>query len=344
MSELQKLLEYVVKKDASDLHLSAGSPPTVRMYGTMKPITEQPVSAGMMDKILSEIMTANQKVTYEKDNQVDFSVDIPGLSRFRVNAFAQSRGPAAVFRVIKSSTPTLDDLGMPAVLKKLMMSERGLILVTGPTGSGKSTTMAAMIDFANNHKHGHIITIEDPIEFIHKNKNCLINHREVGTHAPTFSHALKGALREDPDIILLGELRDLETIGMAITAAETGHLVLATLHTNSAPKAIDRILNVFPADQQPQIRSMLSESLRAVIAQELLPRMDGKGRVAALEILINVVAVRNIIRENKIHQIPTVIQTGSAIGMQGMEQELNQMMMKGIISKEVAEEKIKALK
>lgn len=344
MSEITKLLEYVVKQDVSDLHLSTGVPPTVRLHGQMKPLNDKPLSHQVLENILKEIMTSRQYEFFKDESEIDFSVDIQNISRFRVNAFCQARGYSAVFRVIKAQTPTLDDLKMPEILKKLAMSERGLILVTGPTGSGKSTTLAAMIDFVNTSKRAHIITIEDPIEFVHQNKNCLINQREIGTHTRSFANALKGALREDPDIILLGELRDLETVKLAITAAETGHLVLATLHTNSAPKAIDRVISVFPADEQEQIRSMLSESLRAVIAQELLTRLDGNGRIAALEILINIVAVRNTIRENKIHQIPTIIQTNTTIGMQSMEQVLNQLAMQGRISKKIANDKIRALK
>ena len=344
MSEITKLLDYVVKQDVSDLHLSSGVPPIVRLHGQMKPLNDKPISAQVLETILKEVMNSRQYNTFQEESEIDFSVDIQGISRFRVNAFSQARGYSAVFRVFKAQTPTLDDLKLPEILKKLSTSERGLILVTGPTGSGKSTTLAAMIDYVNSNKRAHIITIEDPIEFVHQNKHCLVNQREVGTHTKSFANALKSALREDPDIILLGELRDLETVKLAITAAETGHLVLATLHTNSAPKAIDRMISVFPADEQEQIRSMLSESLRAVIAQELLTRLDGKGRVAALEVLINIVAVRNTIRENKIHQIPTIIQTNTSIGMQSMEQVLNQLAMQGRISKKVAQEKIRALK
>ena len=343
MTEIMKLLEFAVRQKASDLHLSAGVPPILRIKGEVKQIHDKVVSPSVLESILQEIMTTKQYDTFLEKAELDFSLDIPNLSRFRINAFNQSRGYSAVFRVISSVIPTLDQLKLPETLKSLCMSERGLILVTGPTGSGKSTTLAAMINHINENRLAHIVTIEDPIEFVHTNKKCLINHREVGTHTHSFANALKSALREDPDIILLGELRDLETIELAITAAETGHLVFATLHTNTAPKAIDRVISVFPAYQQPQIRTMLSESLRAVIAQELLPRADTRGRVAALEILINVVAVRNTIRENKIFQIPTIIQTSTAIGMQSMEQVLKQLAMKNIITPKMAEKKIRAL-
>jgi len=344
MSEIRNLLEIIVKRGVSDLHLSSGVPPKVRIQGEIKNLNEKPLPSSFLEKIFKELMNREQFDEFIKEKEMDFSFDIPGLSRFRVNAFVQSRGFSAVFRVIEAVTPTIDELKLPQILKKLVMAERGLILVTGPTGSGKSTTLAAMIDYLNENRAGHIITIEDPIEFVHENKKCLINQRELGAHTISFSNALKAALREDPDIILLGELRDLETVMLAITAAETGHLVLATLHTNSAPKAVDRVISVFPAEQQAQIRSMLSESLRAVICQELLPKTNGRGRVAALEILINIVAIKNTIRENKIHQIPTIIQTNNSIGMQSMEQELNNLAMKNVIDPRLAKKKIRALR
>ncbi|MCB9478187.1 MAG: type IV pilus twitching motility protein PilT [Deltaproteobacteria bacterium] len=343
MAEIAKLLAHVAKKDASDLHLSAGTPPLMRHLGQMVPVTQNPLASDVIERLIKEIMTDEQWAEFLAKNQIDFAVSIEGVSRFRVNAFRQHRGAAAVFRVVKSEVPTLEKLNLPKVLTQLVALERGLILVTGPTGSGKSTTLAAMVDYLNTHRSGHIITIEDPIEFVHPNKKCLVNQREIGTHAASFADALRAALREDPDIILLGELRDLETIDLAVTAAETGHMVFGTLHTNSAAKAIDRIINTYPADEQAMIRAMISESLRGVIAQELLPKADGSGRVAALEILISTPAVRNIIRENKIFQLPTVMQTNQSIGMQSMKQVLENLAMTRVITQELAKEKLASL-
>jgi twitching motility protein PilT len=281
-------------------------------------------------------MTDDQKSTFEKRRDVDFALELRGVSRFRANVMQQQRGPAAVFRVIPSQVIPLEQLGMPKAVKDLASREKGLVLITGPTGSGKSTTLASMVDFVNEHLQGHILTIEDPIEFLHESKRCLVNQREVGQHTDSFAAALRAGLREDPDVILVGELRDLETTQLAISAAETGHLVFATLHTNSASKTIDRVIDMFPPEQQGQIRSMLSESLEGVITQKLLPTKDGKGRVAALEILIGVPAIRNLIRENKTPQIATAIQTGAQHGMQSLDQALRDLVMQGKLSRDEA--------
>src|SRR5262245_31584088 len=286
-----------------------------------------------------DILNDEQKRVFEERRDLDFAIDIPNVSRFRANLLVQGRGLAAVFRVIPTKIKTLEELGMPAVLKDLASRERGLIVVTGPTGSGKSTTLAAMIDFINETRRGHILTIEDPVEFVHESKKCLVNQREVGRHTGSFASALRAALREDPDVILVGELRDLETTSLAITAAETGHLVFATLHTSSAAKTIDRIIDIFPAGQQAQVRTMLSESLEGVVAQTLLPAKDGKGRVAALEVLVGVPALRNLIREDKTAQILSVIQTGAQHGMQSLDQSLRDLVMQGRLSRDEAMKK-----
>jgi len=333
---VHKLLAFSLQKGASDLHLSAGMPPLIRLHGEMTRLDVPAIPEDEMLRMVGEIMTEEQKKEYEVEQDLDFAIDSPGIGRYRVNLFCQARGPAAVFRTIPTQIPTFADLGLPPVLASLTKKERGLILVTGPTGSGKSTTLAAMVDHINQHRRGHIITVEDPIEFVHIPKSCLVNQREVGRHTHSFANALRGALREDPDVILVGELRDLETTQLAITAAETGHVVFGTLHTNSAPKTIDRIIDVFPSGQQAQIRSMLSESLVGVISQTLLKRKDGNGRVSAFEILVAIPAIRNLIREDKTAQMVSMIQTGASHGMQSMDQCLKRLVMEGTVTPELA--------
>jgi twitching motility protein PilT len=337
--DVRTLLQATVEAGASDLHVSAGMPPMIRVRGDMvrsqAPALADPDARAM----LATLMNEGQRKEFEERREIDFAFELPGLCRFRANIFEQRRGIGGVFRVIATKIRTLDDLGTPRILRDLSMRERGLVLVTGPTGSGKSTTLAAMIDFVNSSRPGHIITIEDPIEFVHESKNCLINQREVGAHTDSFSAALRSALREDPDILLVGELRDLETTALAITAAETGHLVFGTLHTNSAAKTIDRLIDIFPADRQSQVRTMVSESLEAVIAQTLLPTADGKARVAALEILVGVPALRNLIREDKTTQIQSVMQVGAQHGMQTLDQALKDLVITGKITRETAVER-----
>ena len=334
--DINALLTYAKEEGASDLHISAGLPPMLRLRGAMVRLELEPLTRKDARDAIYAILTEQRRQAFEERLDLDFGFEIEGVSRFRANVFMQQRGPGAVFRLVPNKVKTLDDLAMPQVLKDLSMKEKGLVVVTGPTGSGKSTTLAAMVDHVNERKTAHIITIEDPIEFVHDPKGCLINQREVGPHTVSFAAALRAALREDPDIILVGELRDLETTSLAITAAETGHLVFATLHTNSAHKTVDRIIDIFPGDQQSQVRTMLSESLEAVIAQTLMPTMDGKGRVAALEVLIGVPALRNLIREDKTAQIPSVIQTGSQYGMQTLEQSLRELVDRRQITREEA--------
>jgi twitching motility protein PilT len=331
-ADLRALLKAIVDAKASDLHLSVGAPPIARMRGDMVAFQAPPLDANETRDALYQLIDEAQRIHFEEHHELDFAFEIPGLSRFRANFFEQRRGPAAVFRVIASTVPTLESLNPPAVLRELASKERGLVLVTGPTGSGKSTTLAAMIDYINLNFQKHIITIEDPIEFVHERKRCLINQREVGVHTKSFASALKSALREDPDILLVGELRDLETTALAITAAETGHLVFGTLHTNSAGKTVDRLVDIFPADRQAQVRTMLSESLEGVVAQSLIPTADGKGRVAAHEILIGVPALRNLIREAKTAQIPSVMQVGAAHGMVTLDQSLKDLVTSGKIT------------
>lgn len=317
---------------ASDLHLSSGSQPIIRLHGDLQRVKYKVLEHEELKKMLYEI-TPEQKVKeFEEDGDVDFSYEIPKLARYRVNFFMQLRGCAAVFREIPQKILSIDDLRLPSLFKNLAMLPKGLVLVTGPTGSGKSTTLAAIVDYANRQRKDHILTIEDPIEFVHEPANCLINQREVSRDTKSFKSALRGALREDPDIILVGEMRDLETIELAIEAAETGHLVFSTLHTISAAKTIDRIIEVFPGDVQGQIRSGLSESLRAVISQNLFKRVDRPGRVAALEILVGVPAVRNLIRENKTFQINSVIETGKKYGMQSLDDAIMKLLKEGTIS------------
>ncbi|MEO0227852.1 MAG: type IV pilus twitching motility protein PilT [candidate division WOR-3 bacterium] len=340
MSEIKKLLKYTINSNASDLHLSAGSPIMMRVYGSMKKLNESEVSAEVIRELIFDIIDEEQKTSLEKEKEIDFSLHIPEIGRFRVNIFHQRQGLGAVFRVIPEKIPNMKDIGLPGVIQELIDLDYGLILVTGPTGSGKSTTLASMIDYINTNKDGHIITIEDPIEFIHTSKNCIVNQREVGSNTHSFSQALRSALREDPDYILVGEMRDLETISLALTAAETGHLVFATLHTSSAAKTVTRIIDVFPTDQQDRIRVQLSESLQGVIAQRLYPRKDAPGRVAAFEILIATQAVRNLIREQKVYQIESVIQTGKQFGMQDMEQSKRKLVSEGKLSPEYLKERI----
>ena len=334
--QIQPLLQAIVNAGASDLHVSTGMPPIARLRGEMVPLQSPPLDPEQTRQALYELLTDAQRVAFAERQDLDFALEIPGLARFRANYFEQRRGVAAVFRVISSKIPTLDELGTPRVLKDLALRERGLVLVTGPTGSGKSSTLAAMIDHVNETCQKHIITIEDPIEFVHQPKKCLINQREVGAHTGSFSAALRGALREDPDVMLVGELRDLETTALAITAAETGHLVFGTLHTNSAPKTIDRLIDVFPPGQQAQVRTMLSESLEGVVAQTLIPTADKKGRVAAFEILVGVHALRNLIREDKTSQIQSVIQVGAAQGMMTLDQSLKELVISGKITRDAA--------
>jgi twitching motility protein PilT len=333
--DIAQLLAFSVKNNASDLHLSAGVPPMIRVDGDVKRINMPALSHKEVHSMIYDIMSDKQRKDYEEFLETDFSFEIPKLARFRVNAFNQSRGAGAVFRTIPSQIRTLDDLKAPAIFRDIAMYPRGLVLVTGPTGSGKSTTLAAMIDYVNTNKPDHIITIEDPIEFVHESKKSLINQREVHRDTLGFSEALRSALREDPDVILVGEMRDLETIRLAMTASETGHLVFGTLHTSSAAKTVDRIVDVFPANEKEMIRTMLSESLRAVISQTLLKKTGG-GRIAAHEIMIGTPAIRNLIREGKIAQMYSAIQTGQAAGMQTLDQNLQELLTKGVISKEEA--------
>lgn len=333
--DIAELLAFSVKNKASDLHLSAGLPPMIRVDGDIRRINVPALDQKTLHALIYDIMSDKQRKDYEEFLEVDFSFEIPGLARFRVNAFNQNRGSGAVFRTIPTTILTLEDLHAPPIFKEIINVPRGLILVTGPTGSGKSTTLAAMIDHVNKTEHGHILTIEDPIEFVHTSNKCLINQREVHKDTLGFNEALRSALREDPDIILVGELRDIETIRLAMTAAETGHLVFATLHTSSAPKTIDRIIDVFPAGEKPMVRSMLSESLRSVISQTLLKRVGG-GRVAAHEIMVGIPAIRNLIREDKIAQMYTSIQTGQNHGMQTLDQCLQSLVQTGKITKQAA--------
>ncbi|WP_114326217.1 type IV pilus twitching motility protein PilT [Candidatus Colwellia aromaticivorans] len=336
--DITELLAFSVQHEASDLHLSTGSPPLIRVDGDVRKLNIPAFDAKDVNALVYDIMNDRQRKEYEENLEVDFSFEVPNLARFRVNAFNQNRGPAAVFRTIPSKILSLDDLGCPDIFRDISDTPRGLVLVTGPTGSGKSTTLAAMVDYINDSKNDHILTIEDPIEFVHENKQCLINQREVHRDTLSFSAALRSALREDPDVILVGEMRDLETIRLAMTAAETGHLVFGTLHTTSAPKTIDRIIDVFPAAEKSMVRSMLSESLRAVISQTLIKKVGG-GRVASHEIMIGTPAIRNLIREDKIAQMYSAIQTGMSNGMQTMDQCLQNLVNRGMITKGAAMEK-----
>ena len=336
--DIAELLTFSVKNGASDLHLSAGLPPMIRVDGDIRKINVPALDHKTVHGLIYDIMNDKQRKDYEEFLEADFSFEIPDLARFRVNAFNQNRGAGGVFRTIPSEILSLEDLGTPAIFKEVSEHPRGLVLVTGPTGSGKSTTLAAMVDYINNKSFAHILTVEDPIEFVHQSKKCLVNQREVHRDTHGFNEALRAALREDPDIILVGEMRDLETIRLALTAAETGHLVFGTLHTSSAAKTIDRVIDVFPAAEKTMVRSMLSESLRAVIAQTLLKK-NGGGRVAAWEIMIGTPAIRNLIREDKVAQMYSAIQTGQAAGMNTMDQYLQDLVARGLISRHDARSK-----
>ena len=338
--DITELLAFSAKQGASDLHLSAGLPPMIRVDGDVRRINLPPLEHKQVHALIYDIMNDKQRKDYEEFLETDFSFEVPGVARFRVNAFNQNRGAGAVFRTIPSKVLTMEDLGMGEVFKKITDVPRGLVLVTGPTGSGKSTTLAAMLDYLNSNKYHHILTIEDPIEFVHESKKCLVNQREVHRDTLGFSEALRSALREDPDIILVGEMRDLETIRLALTAAETGHLVFGTLHTTSAAKTIDRVVDVFPAEEKSMVRSMLSESLQSVISQTLLKKIGG-GRVAAHEIMIGTPAIRNLIREDKVAQMYSAIQTGGSLGMQTLDMCLKGLLAKRLISRESAREKAK---
>ena len=338
--DITELLAFSAKQGASDLHLSAGLPPMIRVDGDVRRINLPPLDHKQVHALIYDIMNDKQRKDYEEFLETDFSFEVPGVARFRVNAFNQNRGAGAVFRTIPSKVLTMEDLGMGEVFRKITDVPRGLVLVTGPTGSGKSTTLAAMLDYLNGTKYHHILTVEDPIEFVHESKKCLINQREVHRDTLGFNEALRSALREDPDIILVGEMRDLETIRLALTAAETGHLVFGTLHTTSAAKTIDRVVDVFPAEEKSMVRSMLSESLQAVISQTLLKKIGG-GRVAAHEIMIGTPAIRNLIREDKVAQMYSAIQTGGALGMQTLDSCLKGLVAKGLVSRESAREKAK---
>ena len=330
--DITELLAFSVKNKASDLHLSSGLPPMIRVHGDVRRINLPAMEHKDVHSMVYDIMNDGQRKFYEENLECDFSFEIPNLARFRVNAFVQQRGAAAVFRTIPSKVLTLEQLNCPKIFKDIAEYPRGIVLVTGPTGSGKSTTLAAMINHINENSHAHILTVEDPIEFVHESKKCLINQREVGPHTLSFANALRSALREDPDVILVGEMRDLETIRLALTGAETGHLVFGTLHTSSAAKTIDRVVDVFPAAEKEMVRSMLSESLRAVISQTLLKTKDGTGRCAAHEIMIGTPAIRNLIRENKVAQMYSSIQTGAQLGMQTLDQNLLELVRRNVVS------------
>jgi len=335
--DVADLLVQTKEKGGSDLHLSAGALPLMRLHGSLLPVDNHPLSRDDVHKMIYEILNDDQRRVFEEHRDFDFAIEIGEFARFRVNVFNQRNGEGAVFRVIPTQIRSGQELGLPEVVNTLALRENGLVLVTGPTGSGKSTTLAAMIDLVNGTQKKHIITLEDPIEFVHKSKGCLVNQREIGMHTKSFASALRAALREDPDVILVGEMRDLETISLALTAAETGHLVFATLHTKSAPKTVDRIIDAFPPAQQQQVRVQLAEALQGVVSQVLLPTKDRKGRVAALEIMVATVAIRNLIREGKTHQMPSAIQTGTQFGMQSLEQALRNLVMQGRIDRALAE-------
>ncbi len=336
MAKIDAFFKLMNEQGASDLHLTAGQPPALRIRGEIERIKYKVLDSDDLRGMLYEIAPEQKIKLFEESGDIDFGYEIPGLARYRANFFMQKNGVAAVFREIPSTIMTSDQLGLPEVVSKLATLPRGLILVTGPTGSGKSTTLAAVVDVANRSRKDHIITVEDPIEFVHQSQGCIVNHREIGIHTNSFATALRGALREDPDIIMVGEMRDLETISLAVEAASTGHLVFSTLHTSSAYKTVDRVIEVFPSSEQPLIRSTLSDGLRAVIAQVLFKRIDRKGRVVALEILIANPAVRNLIREGKTHQIPSMIQTGKKYGMILLDDSIMDLYTKGMVSAEEA--------
>lgn len=336
--DITQLLQFACQHDASDLHISSGEPPMVRVSGDVKRIKAPALTSEQTHAMLYDIMSDSQRKAFEEKSDIDFSMQLGEVARFRVNIFRQNRGLGAVFRKIPTKILSFEQLNLPNSLAEISRREKGLVLVTGPTGSGKSTTLAAMIDLINDEFEGHILTVEDPIEFVHRSKKCLINQREVGPHTQSFNNALRAALREDPDVILVGEMRDLETIQLALTAAETGHLVFGTLHTSSAPKTVDRIIDVFPPNQQAQVRAMFAESVQAIITQTLCKRIGG-GRVAALEILLGTTAVRNLIREGKIHQIPSVMQISQNVGMQTLDMHLVELVDRNLITRETAIEK-----
>ena len=333
--DLSELLAFAVKNGASDIHISSGLPPLIRIDGEMRRIKVDPLTSNVVHDMIYDIMLDSQRKEFEERLEADFAFEIANVARFRVNAYNQARGPAAAFRTIPTEVLSLEDINAPPIFRTLSEKHRGLVLVTGPTGSGKSTTLAAMVDYVNHFKKGHILTIEDPIEFVHQSHNCLINQREVGRHTQGFNNALRSALREDPDVVLVGEMRDQETISLALTAAETGHLVFGTLHTSSAAKTIDRIIDVFPAGEKEMVRAMLSESLEGVIAQRLLKKPEG-GRVAAYEIMIGTPAIRNLIREAKVPQIYGMIQTGRDAGMVTMDQSLDDLVSRNLVTRETA--------
>lgn len=339
MAKIDAFFKLMLEQGASDLHLVSGQQPILRIRGEMERVQYDVFDNDTLKAMLYEIAPEEKIKIFEETGDVDFGYEIPGMARFRSNFFLQKYGIGAVFRLIPSDILTIEQLGLPEVCKKFAMLQKGLILVTGPTGSGKSTTLAAIIDYANKMRKDHIITVEDPIEFVHKSQGCIVNHREIGMHTKSFGAALRGALREDPDIILVGEMRDLETIQLALEAAATGHLVFGTLHTTSAPKTVDRVVDVFPANQQAQIRTTLSESLKGVVAQNLFKRADKKGRCAALEILVCTYAVGNLIRESKTHQLPSAMQTGKKYGMQTLDDAIMELLMKKWISPEEAYDK-----
>ncbi len=333
--DLSELLAFAVKNGASDIHISAGLPPLIRIDGEMRRIKVDPLTSNVVHDMIYDIMLDSQRKEFEERLEADFAFEIASVARFRVNAYNQARGPAAAFRTIPTEVLSLEDINAPPIFRTLSEKHRGLVLVTGPTGSGKSTTLAAMVDYVNHSKKGHILTIEDPIEFVHQSHNCLVNQREVGRHTQSFNNALRSALREDPDVVLVGEMRDQETISLALTAAETGHLVFGTLHTSSAAKTIDRIIDVFPAGEKEMVRAMLSESLEGVIAQRLLKKPEG-GRVAAYEIMVGTPAIRNLIREAKVPQIYGMIQTGRDAGMVTMDQSLDDLVSRNLVTRETA--------
>ncbi len=341
--KLDKIFRTALEYKASDVYITTGSKPVLRIHGDLVPIEEHPdLTAEETQAYLFDVMTDTQRERFLKEKDLDFSIEVAGVARFRVNVFFQRKGMGGVFRLIPSKIQSLSELGLPEQLRKVLDMENGLVLVTGPTGSGKSTTLAAVIDEFNQNFASHIITVEDPIEFVHDNKRSIVEQREVGNHTQTFQASLRAALREDPDIILVGELRDLETIALALTAAETGHLVLATLHTSGASQTIDRIIDVFPPSQQSQIRTQLSESLKAVVWQKLLKRADGKGRLSAFEIMFSNTAVSNMIRKQKTYQLSSVLETGSQEGMQTMKQAILDLLEKGLISEEEARDNMPA--
>lgn len=339
MARIDSFFKFMAEQGASDLHLSTGNPPILRLRGELVRMDAPDLQSDELRTMVYEIAPELKIKQFEETGDVDFCYEVPGLARFRANFLNQHRGVAAVFRLIPNKILTFEELGLPPVLKRFSMLKRGLVLVTGPTGSGKSTTLAAMIDYANLHRKDHIITVEDPIEFVHRSQNCLVNHREVGVHTRSFANALRGALREDPDIILVGEMRDFETIELALTAAATGHLVFGTLHTSSAPKTIDRIIDVFPTNQQNQVRATLAESLKGVVAQHLFRRIDQPGRCAAQEIMVCDMAIANLIREAKTHQIPGMLQVGKRKGNQPLDDAITDLLRLGRISAEEAYEK-----